>query len=154
MTTLLKDRNGSAYLWAAVILLAMVILAAAVYNGMAVYAKYQAVETELQRAVTATVDGSMQNAAVRDLVLDIPTDDAEGLFFNHLRELGYEQTDGDWVKRVDGKAVCTLTVLSVETDGRTMTVTAVPAIPLMWETGGMSTVRIPIQARSSVLYID
>lgn len=154
MTRLFKDKNGSAYLWAAFILLAMVMLAAVVYNSVAVYAKYQTAETELQRAATVTVDSSMQNAAVRDLVLDIPTADAEGLFFNHLRELGYEQTDGDWVKRVDGKVVCTLTVLSVETDGRTMTVSAVLAIPLMWETGGMSTVRIPIQAWSSVLYID
>jgi len=36
MTRLWKDKKGSAYLWAAFILLAMVMLAAVVYNGVGV----------------------------------------------------------------------------------------------------------------------
>jgi hypothetical protein len=153
MTRLWKDKKGSAYLWAAFILLAMVMLAAVVYNGVGVYTKYQAAETELQRAATVTVDGSMENAAVRDLVLDIPAADAEELFFDNLRELGYEQSGGDWIKSVDGRMVYSLTELEVVTDGRSMTVTAVLSVPLLWETGSISAVRIPIQVRTSVLCI-
>src|SRR5690554_5563623 len=117
MTRLLKDESGSAQLWAIFILLAMVMLCAVIYNGVTVYTKYQIAETELQRAVTVTVDGSMENAAVRDLVLDVPEADAEKLFFEHLRELGYNRDGADWTKRADGKTVYTLTDITIETDG-------------------------------------
>jgi hypothetical protein len=154
MTRLIKDKKGSAHLWAIFILLAMVMLTAVIYNGVAVYTKYQSAETELQRAVTVTVDDSLQNAAVRDLVLDVLADDAEELLFDHLRELGYERSGADWTKRVDGKTVYTLTGLTVQTDGRNMMITAVLAIPLLWETDSAAVVRIPIQAQSSILYIE
>nr|HML47816.1 hypothetical protein [Clostridia bacterium] len=114
MTRLIKDKNGSAHLWAIFILLAMVMLTVVIYNGVTVYTKYQSAETELQRAVTVTVDGSLQNAAVRDLVLDVPAI-GEELLFDHLRELGYERSGADWVKRADGKTVYTLTGLTVQT---------------------------------------
>ncbi len=154
MTPLMKDKAGSAYLWAVFILLAMVMLAAVVYTGVGVYAKYQDAETELQRAAVVTVDGSMENAAVRDLVLDIPTSDAEELFYENLRELGYEQSGGDWAKRVDGKTVYTLTDLEVKTTGKTLMATAILSVPLLWEIGGSSTVRIPIKERSTILYLE
>ena len=153
MTRLIKDKNGSANLWAIFILLAMVMLTAVVYNGVTVYTKYQDAETELQRAVTVTVDGSMENAAVRDLILDVPVA-GEELLFDHLRELGYDRDGADWTKRADGKTVYTLTGLTVQTDGRTMKITAVLAIPLLWETDSAAVVRIPIQAHASVLYIE
>lgn len=153
MIRLIKDKKGSAYLWAAFVLLAMVMLAAVVYNGVGIYTKYQAAETELQRAATVTVDGSMENAAVRDLVLDIPAADAEELFFDNLRELGYEQSGGDWTKRIDNNTIYSLTDLEIKTEGSVMSVTAVLSVPLLWETGSAAVVRIPIQARSSVLYI-
>ena len=154
MTKLIKDKKGSAYLWAALIMLAMVMLTAVIYNGVTVYTKYQSAETELQRAITVTVDGSIKNAAVRDLLLDVPVSDAEELFFDHLRELGYERGGTDWIKRVNGKLVYTLTGLEVQTDGRVMEITAVLAIPMLWETDNTAVVRIPIQARAAVLYIE
>ena len=153
MTRLLKDKSGSAQLWAIFILLAMMMLCAVIYNGVTVYTKYQIAETELQRAVTVTVDGSMENAAVRDLVSDVPEVDAERLFFEHLRELGYDRDETDWTKRLDGKTVYTLTDISVETDGGTMEIHAVLIIPLLWETGNTAAIRIPIRARATVLYI-
>lgn len=153
MTSLWKDKDGSAYLWAVFIILALVMLAAVVYNGVDVYAQYQSAETELERAATVTVDGSMANAAVRDLVLDVPPADAEELFFEHLQSLGYERGGADWTKHVDGKAQYTLTGLAVTVNGRTMTASAVLAVPLLWKTSTFATVRIPIQARSAVLYI-
>jgi len=154
MTRLIKDKNGSAYLWAVFILLAMVLLVVVVYNGVAVYTKYQTAETELQRVATVTVDDSMRNAAVRDLVLDIPAADAEELFFDNLRELEYEQSGGDWTKRIDNKTIYSLTGLEIKTEGSVMSVTAVLSVPLLWETGGTAVVRIPIQARSTILYLE
>jgi hypothetical protein len=153
MTRLIKDKNGSAHLWAIFILLAMVMLTVVIYNGVTVYTKYQSAETALQRAVTVTVDGSLKNAAVRDLILDVPAT-GEELLFDHLRELGYDRDGVNWTKRVDGKTVYTLTSLAVETDGRTMEIDAVLAIPLLWETDSAAVVRIPIQAQSSILYIE
>ncbi len=149
---LIHDTSGSAYLWAAFIVLALIMLAAVVYNGVTVYTKYQMAETELQRAATVTVDGSMRNEAVRDLVLDVPVV-AEGMFLDHLRDSGFEQCGSDWRNHVDGKTVYTLEDMKIEVNGRTMKVTAVHAIPLLWEAGGAPVVRIPIQVHSSVLYI-
>ena len=154
MMRLWKDKNGSTYLWALFILLAMVMLAVVVYNSVAVYVKYQTAETELQRAATVTVDASMQNAAVRDLMLEIPSDIAETLFFNNLRNLGYENNGSEWVRRIDGKTDYALTDLKTETDGSTLMVTAVLSLPLMWDISGMSIIRVPIQVLSSVLYIQ
>jgi hypothetical protein len=153
MTRFIKEKTGSAYLWAVFILLAMVMLAAVVYNGVMIYTKYQSAETELQRAATVTVDGSMENAAVRDLMLNVPTT-AERLFFSNLQELGYAQSDGGWTKRVDGKTIYSLTELDIVTNGRSMTVNAILSVPLIWDIGGTTVVRIPIQARSSVLYLE
>lgn len=154
MSRLWKDKSGSAYLWAVFIILALVMLTAVVYNGVFIYTQYQTAETELQRAATVTVDGSLANADVRDLVLDVPTADAKALFNTNLQGLGYEHSGADWIKHVDGKTHYTLASLVVETDGKTITSTAVLAIPLMWKTATLTTVRIPIQARSTVLYID
>jgi len=153
MKRLLYDRSGSAYLWAAFIVLALIMLAAVVYNGVMVYAKYQTVETELQRAATVTVDRSMRNEAIRDLILDVPAD-AEEILLDQLRELGYKQRGSDWVKRFSGKTVYTLEDMKIEVDGRAVKVTAMLAIPLLWETGGAPVVRIPIQVQASVLYIE
>lgn len=153
MNRLIKDKKGSANLWAIFILLAIVMLTVVIYNGVTVYTKYQSAETELQRAVTVTVDGSLKNAAVRDLILDVP-EAGEELLFDHLRELGYDRDGANWTKRADGKTVYTLTNLAVETDGRTMEIDAVLAIPLLWETDSAAVVRIPIRARASVLYIE
>jgi hypothetical protein len=153
MMRLVKDASGNAQLWAIFILLAMVMLCAVIYNGVTVYTKYQIAETELQRAVTVTVDGSMENVAVRDFVLDVPEVAAEKLFFEHLRELGYTRDGADWTKRADGKTVYTLTDITIETDGGTMEIHSVLVIPLLWEMDSAAVVRIPIQARASVLYI-
>ena len=154
MMRLIKDRDGSAYLWAVFIILTLVMLIAAVYNGVFIYTQYQTAETELQRAATVTVDGSLTNADVRDLVLDVPAADAKALFTTHLQGLGYEHSGTDWIKRVDGKTQYTLAGLAIQTNGKTMTATAVLVIPLMWKIATVTTVRISIQARSTVLYID
>lgn len=154
MRRFFKDKHGSAILWALFLILILFTLTAVIYTGVTVYAKYQTCETELERAALVTVDASMKNAAVRDLVLDVPATDAESLFYDNLRELGYEKTGNDWVKGVDGKTVYTLTEFEAVTDGKAMTVTAVLSVPVMWKIGGTADVRIPIQAKTSVLYIQ
>ena len=149
-----SDQRGNAVIGSAFLVLVLFTLSFVIYGALTIYSNYQNAETELQRAATMTVDGSLENAAIRDLVLDVPGVDAEELFYDRLRELGYERGGTDWSKRVDGKLQYTLAGLAVAVNGRTMTATAVLAMPLLWKTDTFVPVRIPIQVRSSVLYID
>jgi archaellum component FlaF (FlaF/FlaG flagellin family) len=84
-----KDNTGSALIWSVFIIFILMILSAVVYAGVTVYVKYQACETEVQRAATIIVDKNMLNANVRDLILDVPAESAEESFFASLTEMGW-----------------------------------------------------------------
>ncbi len=154
MKHFLNDRRGSAYIWTAFIILILMMLTVVVYNGAVVYAKYQAAETELQRAALITVDTSVSNANLRDVVLDIPAVDAEQIFLDNLAEAGFEKDESDWSKYAGAKLIYTLENMRIEVEGKSLTVTAELAIPVIWETDSAAMIRIPIQIKSSVFYIQ
>jgi len=149
-----KDNTGSALIWSVFIILILITLSAVVYASMAVYAKYQACETEVQCAATVTVDKNMLNANVRDLILDVPAESAEKSFYASLTEMGWTLEDGCWNRYEDGKSVYSLKDMSVDVDGKTMSISATMVIPLPWEIGDIGKVIIPMNVRSSVLYIE
>ena len=96
-----KDDTGSALIWMVFLILIIISLFAVAYSGVTVYAKYQSCETEVQRAATVTVDKSMLNANVRDLILDVPAESAEGSFYASLTEIGWTLEDGCWNRYKD-----------------------------------------------------
>lgn len=154
MKRFLNDSTGSALIWAVFLILILCIVSVVVYSGVMIYAKYQTCETEVQRATTITTNMSMANANVRDLELDIPAVPAEDYFFQNLTETGWTMADGCWSRCEDGKLIYSLEDMAVNVEGKTIRITATFAMPLPWGIGGMGEVRIPMNVRSSVLYIE
>ena len=71
MKRFLKDQKGSALLVSLFIILILFTLSFTIYSAVSVCSRYQMCENELQRAAIITVDKSMENANVRDVVLDM-----------------------------------------------------------------------------------
>ena len=149
-----KEDTGSALIWMVFLILILITLSAVVYAGVTVYAKYQNCETEVQRAATVTVDKNMLNANVRDLILDVPSESAKVSFFACLTEAGWTLEGGFWNRNEGGKLIYSLDDMTVEVEGKSMSISATLAIPLPWDIGDLSIVRIPINVRSSILYIE
>jgi hypothetical protein len=149
-----KEDTGSALIWMVFLILILITLSAVVYAGVTVYTKYQACETEVQRAATVTVDKNMLNANVRDLILDVPAESAEESFYASLIEVGWKQEDECWNRYEVDKAVYSLEDISVVVDSKTMSISATMVIPLPWEIGDIGKVNIPMKVRTSVLYIE
>lgn len=149
-----KDHAGSALIWAAFLILILFTLSVVAYTGVTVYAKYQACETEVQRAAIVTVDKNMLNANVRDLELDVPDAAAEESFYASLTEAGWMLENGCWNRYEDGHNIYSLTDLSVDIESQTMRISAMLDIPLPWSIGDISEVHLPMNIRSSVLYIE
>ena len=154
MKALIKEKNGSAPIWAAFLILILFTLSFVVYSAVTVYAKYQTCETELERAAIVTVDKSMINANVRDITLDIPALPVQTLLEDNLLDAGWAREDGNWIKRDDGKIIYSLGDMTVEIEGKTMRIDAEFAMPLPWAIGGTNEIHIPMKVRSSVLYIE
>jgi len=154
MKRFLKDNAGSALIWAVFLILILCTVSIVVYSGVMIYAKYQACETEVQRAATITANRSMVNANVRDLELDMPVIPAEDYFYENLAETGWTSEDGCWRRREDGKLIYSLEDMTVDIEGKTIRITAIFAMPLPWGIGGLGEVRIPMNVRSSILYIE
>lgn len=149
-----KGNTGSALIWSVFIIVILMTLSAVVFAGMTVYSKYQDCETEVQRASIITVDTNMLNANVRDLILDVPAEYAEDSFYASLTEAGWTLENGCWNRYEDGKSIYSLEDMSVDVDGKTLSISATMAISLPWDIGDLSIVRLLINVRSSVLYID
>ena len=149
-----KEDTGSALIWMVFLILILITLCAVTYAGVTVYTKYQTCEAEVQRAAIVTVDKNMLNANVRDLILDVPAESAEESFYVSLTEVGWTLEDRYWNRYEDGKTVYSLEDMSVAVDGKTVSINATMVIPLPWEIGEIGKVSIPMNVRSSVLYIE
>jgi len=154
MKRFMKEQNGSAVLWALFTILILCILSAVVYSAVTVYANYQAAEAELQRAATISADTSMENANVRDLVLDVPVESAAESLYANLTEAGWVKEDDVWVRYDEDEKLYSLEDMQVEITDMSMRIDATFEMPLLWEIGDMSDVRIPMRIQASILYVD
>lgn len=154
MKRFFKDKTGSALIWAVFLIFILCTVSIVVYSAVTVYTKYQACETEVQRAATITVNKSMVNANVRDLELDVPVIPAEDYFYENLTETGWTIEAGYWCKYEDGRLIYSLEDMTIEIEGKTIRISATFAIPMPWGIGSLGEVRILMNVRSSVLYIE
>jgi len=154
MKRFFREKGGGAPIWVAFAILILFTLSFVVYSAVTVYAKYQTCETELERAAIVTVDMSMANPNVRDSVLNIPAIPAKTLLTNNLTDTGWTQEDGNWMKREGGKLIYSLEDMEITIEEKTMRIKAMFSMPAPWTIGGMDEIRIPMEVRSSVLYIE
>jgi ketosteroid isomerase-like protein len=151
----LHDTRGNASLWAAFMMIILFLLGAAVYTAAGLYSTYQTAQTELDRVTNVSVDANLENANVRDLILNIPTDDAVQKVYDNLTSAGYVQnSEGDWVRMDDEKICYSLKDLQVSVSGEVLDITATFNMQLPWAAGVLTSVNIPIRAESRVLYHD
>jgi hypothetical protein len=154
MRRFLNDKSGNAVIGAAFMILIFCTIAFLIYSGISIYAKYQAAETELQRAITVTVDTCMVNTNVRDLELDIPAQTAETLLEDNLTQSGWTIGDNNWIKQNEDNIVYSLNDVKISIDGKTIQVTATFVMPVPWAMGNITHVSIPMQVRESVFYVE
>ncbi len=154
MKHFIKDNTGSAIIWTIFLILILITLSVVVYSCVTVYAKYQSCETEVQRAATVTVDKNMDNAHVRDLVLDVPAESAVESFYTNMTDTGFVLEDGYWNRYENGRLIYSLEDMAVNVENKTVSINATLAILLPWDIGGMVEISIPLNVRSSVLYIE
>jgi predicted membrane protein len=155
MRRFLKDTNGNAVISAVFIILIFCTLAFVIYAGVTVSVKYQAAETELQRAVIVTIDTCMINPNVRDAEFDIPAASAESVLKDTMTESGWTIAENDsWVKQNEGKLVYKLDDVNININDKTMQLETTFVTPLPWAMRGLTEVKIPLQIQESVLYID
>lgn len=155
MKRFLHDTRGNASIWAAFIMIVLFMLAAAVYTAAGLYSTYQTAQTELDRAANISVDANLDNANVRDLILDIPAEDAIQEAYDNLAQAGYVQdSDANWERVKDGKICYSLRDLQVSISGELLDITATLNMPLPWAAASLLSVNIPIHVESRVLYLD
>ena len=155
MKAFLKDQRGDAALWSAFIILLLTIFAMVIYTAFLLYSKYEAAQTELERAANVTVDYTAVNSNVRDIVLDIPADNAIAGFEKKMNEAGFEKvSDDDWIKTEDGLIVYQLEGLNIDIKNEIFTVTASMQIHIPWAIANKIYVTLPIRVVSKVLYIS
>ena len=154
MRRFLKEQSGNALLWPLFIMLILMTLSVVAYSGITVYAKYQACENELQQAAIISADMNMENANVRDLMLDISPDSALSDFKANLQQSGWKTGDNSWMKYESGKKMYSLEGVRIEITDEVVQIAGNCNIPLPWEMGEETAVSIPMQVRASILYLD
>lgn len=154
MKQFFREQSGNALLWPLFIILLLITLSFMVYSGITVYARYQTCENELQQATIISADMNMENANVRDLLLDIPSDSAESAFEDNLTRSGWTVEDGCWEKCENGELMYRLEDTEIEIEERTIEINAIFVTPLPWAFGDITAVSIPMQVRASILYLD
>jgi hypothetical protein len=154
MMRFIKEQKGSALLLSLFISLILITLSFLVYSGITIYANYQACENELQQAAIISADMNMENANIRDLLLDIPPESAKSAMEENLIGSGWTLEDGKWTKRESGKAIYSFKNAELEIKDKTMHLSGVFLMPLPWAFGDISIVSIPMHIRASILYLD
>jgi archaellum component FlaF (FlaF/FlaG flagellin family) len=131
------------------------MLSAVAYTGTTLYSTYQAAQTELERAANISVDSSLANKNVRDLLLDIPETDSLQALDDNLVQAGYvQESESNWVQTINGKIYYSLEDLQVSVAGEVLDITATVSMPLPWIVGNTTSVDLPIHVESRVLYIN
>jgi len=153
MKNLIKSQDGSAVLWSLFLILILCTLSAVVNSAVIVSANYQAAEAELQRAATMSADISMEKANVRDMQLDIP-DSAETQLEDNLTESGWVKEDSGWVRYDGNDKLYSLKDIRIEIDGMTMRINTTFVTTLPWKIGNIGDIRIPMEIRTSILYVN
>lgn len=154
MRRFIQDNGGSAVIGAAFMILILCTLTFVIYSVVTVYANYQTAETELQRALTITADKCMENANVRDLELALPVGSAAELLEENMIQTGWILENNNWIKKDGEKLVYSLEGVAIGTEDQSMRFEGMFVMPIPWAMGDITEVRIPMQARVSVLYID
>ncbi|MGN0802124.1 MAG: hypothetical protein ACI4MF_05965 [Candidatus Faecivicinus sp.] len=151
---LLRDRRGSAPLWAMFFIICFFMLAAVLYNAHAIYSNYYAVQDELTRCCAISLDANVVNSRLRDTITDVEYQPALDVLEQNLLEGGWTRDGGGWVKRADGRTLYRLTGMHMNVTGSRLHLTATANLPLPWAMAGQVMLNFPIDLYARILYIE
>jgi hypothetical protein len=155
MKRFLKDQSGYALLLPLFIILILLTFSLVIYSAVIISSKYQICENDIQRAATITVDKSMENANVRDILLDIPAESTTSNLESNLSEMGYTKvTDTAWSKAIDGKTSYSLEDVQVSVQNEVLTITGMIKAYLPWRITGYPFISLPVRVICRAFYIS
>jgi len=149
-----QDTRGSSSLWAAFFCLILCTFSILIYTGATIYTKYHIAQTELERAATVSVDETLENPAIRDLITDVSSSKVIKAVENNLMQVGYQKAkSGEWRKEVNGKWICSFQDLNLSVTGDQLYVSANLSLPLPWHIDE-AVVSLPITFQTKVLFLN
>ncbi len=149
-----RDNRGSANLWVAFCVLIFFMLAAVLYNAHTLYSKYYAVEDELTRCASITMDSNIRNAKLRDVITDVQYQPVVSVLEQNLTDRGWTREDTGWAKYENGRWAYRLTNMNTSVSGSNLHLTATVTIPLPWKMANQLTVQFPLDLYAKILYIN
>jgi len=148
------DTRGSSSLWAAFFCLILCTFSILIYIGATIYTKYHIAQTELERAATVSVDETLENPAIRDLITDVSTSKLIQAVENNLIQVGYHKAkSGEWRKEINGKWICSFQDLNLSVTGDHLYVSANLSLPLPWHIDA-AVISLPITFQNKVLFLN
>lgn len=149
-----RDNRGSANLWVAFCILIFFMLAAVLYNAHTLYSKYYAVEDELTRCASITMDSNIRNAKLRDVITDVQYQPVVSVLEQNLANRGWTREATGWAKYENGRWAYRLTNMNTSVSGSNLHLTATVTIPLPWKMANQLTVQFPLDLYAKILYIN
>lgn len=149
-----RDNRGSANLWVAFCVLIFFMLAAVLYNAHTLYSKYYAVEDEMTRCASITMDSNIRNAKLRDVITDVQYQPVVSVLEQNLTDRGWTREATGWAKYENGRWAYRLTNMNTSVSGSNLHLTATVTIPLPWKMANQLTVQFPLDLYAKILYIN
>ena len=149
-----RDNRGSANLWVAFCVLIFFMLATVLYNAHTLYSKYYAVEDELTRCASITMDSNIRNAKLRDVITDVQYQPVVSVLEQNLTDRGWMREATGWAKYENGRWAYRLTNMNASVSGSNLHLTATVTIPLPWKMANQLTVQFPLDLYAKILYIN
>ena len=141
-------------MWVIFCILIFFMLAAVLYNVHTLYSKYYAVQDELTRCASITLDSNIFNAKLRDVITDVEYQPVVDVLEQNLREKGWTQEAAGWAKYENGRWAYRLTGMSTSVSGSNLHLAATVLVPLPWKIADRLTVQFPLELYARILYIN
>ena len=150
----LSDENGSMPLLTAFLIIAFFMLAVVIYNVFSLYSNYTAVQDELKRCTSVSLDANVVNSKLRDTITDVEYQSVSDMLAQNLTGSGWSKNGSTWTKSKGGKTICKLTGMSISVTGSRLHLKATAQIPLPMAMAGKILVDFPVDIYARILYIE
>ena len=153
---LIRDKRGNGLMWAALLIVILVIFAMLLYTVFSTVSKVRSVEAELQRCASVVLDATTINSKLRDVLLTLREDDIQQEVRKNMLALGWRESSDGWEREINGGIRCRMKdfTVSVDDSGELLTLTADVQLPLLKAMGSITNMTFPLKIYSRILYIS
>lgn len=148
-----RDRQGSAILWAIIIVIILMMIAAVLYNVFVLRSNYLSVRNELERCASVSLNSNVLNPNLRDMIIDVETAPVQTVLEGKLRASGWTGSGGSWEKKSGARTVYRMTGMHIEISGSRLRLHATVQIPLPLGVENSLMVAYPVDIYARIRYI-